>query len=189
VQASASACSQCRLIVSRLDAYRSFDCLKVDWKEVDQGKIRAGIQEGEDTGRPDTALLEQARHEQRTLVHIPLVDDEGNGQDNENFLERRRDGFTCLGRLKEEDEDGGGDSPEGQVDPEAPSLGCGLCQNTAKERTDESRNSVGATHGAHIDWLMLGRCGESNHDERPRGHTGSASALKSTAKDQRSAIP
>lgn len=218
-------------MVSRDHAHRFLNYLKVDWQVVDQRKVRAGSQEGEDTGCPDTALLEQARHEQRAFVHVPLVDDEGDGQDNEAdqradhvavipqlagaaplhreevaqdraddenhardihlqdlFLEWRRNGHRCLGRFEEKDEDGRGRSAEGQVDPEAPSPAQVLCENTAKERTGKCRNGIGTTHDAHVDWLIRRRCGESDHDERSRGHTSPASALKSTAKDQRRAI-
>ncbi len=84
-------------MVSRHDAHRSFDYLKVDWQVVDQGKVRAGSQENEGTGCPDTALLEQARHEQRTFIHGPLVDDEDNGQDSE--ADERADHVTVIPRL------------------------------------------------------------------------------------------
>ncbi len=71
--------------------------MEVDWQVVDQGKILARSQQGQSRCRPDPALLEQTRHEQRTFVNVPLVDDEDNGQDKQT--DERADYVAVTPRL------------------------------------------------------------------------------------------
>lgn len=132
----------------------------------------AAVLKGED-------VSDHAAHDQAAAYEIHL----------ENLLaERGDDGLSLLGRVEEEQDDGGGDTADGQVDVETPPPRDMVGESATNERTNHRGDTIGTADDTGEERSLRGRSGKADDGVAAGSDASRTNASDGTTDDERGGV-